>query len=533
MKENVQIMIKNLSIPFLILLIITTIGIYFRPIWIIDETRYLSVAWEMWDKGSFLVPLLNGEPYHHKPPFIFWLVHLNWSLLGVNETSIRFIPMLFGFGTLMLAYKLYLTLWKEDTQGAKNTILILAGTLIFTFYNSLFMFDIILTFWVFVGVFGIVQAIEKETLLSFVLISLSFGFGILTKGPVILVHLLPLLLLASYWSSQKVDKRFYFKFFFAFLGGVAIALSWAIPAGIAGGEAYQHAIFWGQTADRMVNSFAHQRGIWWYLALLPLLLFPWSFHKSFYTSLKQTTMDDGLKMLLVWMLSALLIFSFISGKQVHYILPEIAAFSLFCARVLTTTDPHMKNYTRSIGYTYLFFAMVFAIAPFVTPKSITFPLDHTAFLVSAFLLFALGIYLLKKNFTLQNNAIKVMALSIIVPVFAIHFSIHNFLAAQDISRFSQKISSLQEKGIRVAHDKKYHDQFHFLGRLHDPIVVLASKEKIAKFIRNHPDGMIITYRRKKNMHKIDQNLITDKTSFKGKYAILIKAELYDKLNRAP
>lgn len=528
---------RHLSIPFLILILIAAIGIYFRPLWIIDETRYLSVAWEMWDKNSFLVPLLNGEPYHHKPPFIFWLVHLNWSLLGVNETSIRFIPVLFGFGTLVLAYKLYLALWKEDIQGAKNTLLILAGTLIFAFYNSLFMFDIILTFWVFVGVFGIVQAVKKPTLLPFFLIALSFGFGILTKGPVILVHLLPVLLLTSYWSSKKVDKSVYFKFLFAFLGGVAIALSWAIPAGIAGGEAYQHDIFWGQTADRMVNSFAHKRGILWYLSLLPLFLFPWSFHKSFYTSLKQTTMDNGLKMLLVWMLSALLVFSFISGKQVHYILPEIAAFSLFCARILTTADPSMKNYTKSIGYTYLFFALVFAIAPFVVPQSIKFPVDRTAFLLSACLLFALGIYLLKKKFMTQNNAIKAMALSIIVAVFAVHFSIHNFLTTQDISRFSQGISSLQQKGIIVAHVKRYHDQFHFLGRLHDPIVVLSDKEsekeKITQFIQDHPNSMIITYRRKKNMHKINQDLITDKTSFKGKYAILIQADLYNKLDRAP
>lgn len=526
-------MIKNLSIPFLILLIVTAIGIYFRPIWIIDETRYLSVAWEMWDKGSFLVPYLNGEPYHHKPPFIFWLVHLNWLLFGVNETSIRFIPMLFGFGTLILAYKLYLTLWKEDIQGAKNAVLILAGTLIFAFYNSLFMFDIILTFWVFVGVLGIVQAAQKQTFFSFAIIALSIGFGVLTKGPVILVHLLPLLLLASYWGGEKVDKGFYLKVLFSFLGGVAIALSWAIPAGIAGGEEYQHAIFWGQTADRMVNSFAHRRPIWWYLVLLPLLLFPWSMHKSFYTSLKQTTIDHGLKMLLVWILSALLIFSFISGKQVHYIMPEIAAFSLLCARILTTSNINMKNYTHSIGYVYLFFAIVFAIAPFVVPKSITFPVDPTAFLISALLLLVLGIYLLRKRFLDQDSALKVLAVSVIVPIFAVHFAVKIFLSEQDISTFSQKISSLQQQGILIAHDRKYHDQFHFLGRLHAPLILLKGKEKISEFIEDNPKAMIVTYRRKKNMHKINQELITDKTSFRGKEAILIQADLYDQLNKKP
>jgi hypothetical protein len=145
----------------------------------------------------------------------------------------------------------------------------------------------------------------------------------------------------------------------------------------------------------------------------------------------------------------------------------------------------------------------------------------------------MAIYFLKKDFVVQNHAIKAIALSTIVAVFGVHFSVHKYLAAQDISAFSHKISSLQQEGILVAHDKKYHDQFHFLGRLHDPIIVQAGKEKIAEFIQEHPDSMIITYRKKKNMPTIDLNLITDKTSFKGKYAILIKANLYDKLDRTP
>ncbi|HBT43825.1 MAG TPA: glycosyltransferase, partial [Rhodospirillaceae bacterium] len=34
-----------------------------RPLLPVDETRYLAVAWEMWQRGDFLVPYLNGEPY--------------------------------------------------------------------------------------------------------------------------------------------------------------------------------------------------------------------------------------------------------------------------------------------------------------------------------------------------------------------------------------------------------------------------------------------------------------------------------------
>ena len=46
-----------------------------RPLLPVDETRYIGVAWEMWQRGDFLVPWLNGEPYSHKPPLFFWLVH--------------------------------------------------------------------------------------------------------------------------------------------------------------------------------------------------------------------------------------------------------------------------------------------------------------------------------------------------------------------------------------------------------------------------------------------------------------------------
>ncbi len=49
-----------------------------RHLLAVDETRYVSVAWEMWLRGDWLVPHLNGEPYDHKPPLLFWLIHLSW-----------------------------------------------------------------------------------------------------------------------------------------------------------------------------------------------------------------------------------------------------------------------------------------------------------------------------------------------------------------------------------------------------------------------------------------------------------------------
>ncbi|APE30291.1 hypothetical protein BOX17_04590 [Halomonas aestuarii] len=61
------------------------------PLMPIDETRYLSVAWEMWQHQSFLVPLLNGEAYSHKPPLLFWLIQLGWWLFGASDWVARLV----------------------------------------------------------------------------------------------------------------------------------------------------------------------------------------------------------------------------------------------------------------------------------------------------------------------------------------------------------------------------------------------------------------------------------------------------------
>ena len=60
--------------PIVILwLLLIAVNLAIRPLMPIDETRYVSVAWEMWTRGDFLVPYLNGEAYSHKPPLLFWM----------------------------------------------------------------------------------------------------------------------------------------------------------------------------------------------------------------------------------------------------------------------------------------------------------------------------------------------------------------------------------------------------------------------------------------------------------------------------
>ena len=74
-------------LPYLALAAFFAVSIAVRPLLPVDETRYLSVSWEMFLRQNFLVPTLNFEPYFQKPPLLFWLIDLAWSVFGVSRIA--------------------------------------------------------------------------------------------------------------------------------------------------------------------------------------------------------------------------------------------------------------------------------------------------------------------------------------------------------------------------------------------------------------------------------------------------------------
>ena len=108
--------------------VLIAVNLIIRPLMPIDETRYVSVAWEMWVSGDFLVPHLNGETYSHKPPLLFWLMSLSWWFFGVNEWTPRIISPLFALGSTLLSSLVAQKLWVDRPQVSKITPFILLGT---------------------------------------------------------------------------------------------------------------------------------------------------------------------------------------------------------------------------------------------------------------------------------------------------------------------------------------------------------------------------------------------------------------------
>ena len=50
-----------------------------------DEGRYAEIPREMLERGEWVVPTLQGEPYLDKPPLMYWLVMASYRLFGVSR----------------------------------------------------------------------------------------------------------------------------------------------------------------------------------------------------------------------------------------------------------------------------------------------------------------------------------------------------------------------------------------------------------------------------------------------------------------
>lgn len=508
--------LDRLVVPAALWLVVVAVALFSRPLLPLDETRYLAVAWEMHRTGNWLVPHLNGEAYSHKPPLFFWLINLGWLAFGVSETWARLVQPLFGLATLALTALLARRLWPDEADAAAATYapLILAGSALWMLFSTLAFFDTMMAFWAVAGIAGLVEAWRGRPLRGFGLLGLAIGLGVLSKGPAILVHLLPAALLAPLWTKGPGPGEgggaapprwpaWYAGVVAGIAMGAAIALAWALPAAKAGGEAYGNAILWGQTAGRVAESFAHRQPFWWYLPILPFLLFPWLLWMPTVRAMVglRRGIDPGLRLCLVWMLGGLLIFSAVSGKQPHYLLPEFPAFALFLARALARRDRPLGRVDRILpavvplllGLAVMIGPALLARRPALVERLALPTWSLAVYEVIGLLLVAVAVLVLLLPRFRQPR--QELALLVLLPlqIFVVAHGVGMPAArdAMDLAPAAQVLKFLEEAGRPIALAGDYHGEYHFLGRLERPIAELQYAGVLG-WLDSRPGAVIIT-----------------------------------------
>ncbi|MEZ6061316.1 MAG: glycosyltransferase family 39 protein [Planctomycetaceae bacterium] len=338
---------SSLSVACMLLLSLTTV--WFRPLIPVDETRYLAVAWEMHDSGDFLVSHLNGETYAHKPPLLFWLINLVWSVTGPVEFWGRLVAPAFSAISLVLTVVIARRLWPDRPEIATVAPLLQCTLMLWMVYSPTTMFDSLLTVFAQIAILGVLRLDGGKSVSGVLLTGAGIGLGILSKGPVVLVHVLPVAVSAFLWSSTARHRSLRWCVAIAasiVLGGL-IALAWAIPSAVRGGPAYADELLWGQTAGRVVESFAHRHAWWWYLPVLVPSLLPWLLLPSFWSGCRQLRRSSATVFCAIWWLGTLAILSLVSGKQPHYLLPSIPGATLLMAAAITSVPLITRRDLRS------------------------------------------------------------------------------------------------------------------------------------------------------------------------------------------
>ncbi|HLF98747.1 MAG TPA: glycosyltransferase family 39 protein [Methylococcaceae bacterium] len=491
-------------IPALLWLIVLVVALWSRPLLPIDETRAVTVAWEMWLRGDFLVPYLNGEPYSHKPPLLQWGTHLGWWLFGVNDWTPRLVAPLFGLFSLFLVQRIALRLWPEQHAIAALAPLVLLALPLWATWSTLTLYDIPIGAFVLLAVLGVLRTSGGERG-GWALTGLALTGALLSKGPVVLIFFLPPALAAPWWRAAPPPggwRRWYAGLAFACLLGIALALCWAVPAAAAGGEEYGRAILWGQFAGRVAHSFAHQKPWWWYVPILPLMLLPWIFWPTLWKSAARLRCDAGVRFCLALVVPALLVFSLISGKQVHYLLPLLPFFALLAARALAD-NPAITSPFRLWGMGVLFLLLggaggfvrvvewwhgEMALPAYLRPW-----LEDIGPLWMLAMLGLGGFWLTRRGAAYLNGA-RLFAVASFVLLAMAHLAFRQVQFDRwDIEPLARRVAEKQAAGLPVAQNSEYHGDLHFLGRLRQPLFEARGDTDLRDWALAHPDGYVVLH----------------------------------------
>jgi 4-amino-4-deoxy-L-arabinose transferase-like glycosyltransferase len=299
---------------------------FFSP----DETSYAQVAREMLASHDFLIPTIDAKPWLEKPPLLYWLLAGAFAILGWGFPAAVLLNTLLTAATALviarhvrrsassraalIAAVAYLTMFLP-LAAARSALTDPALTLCTTSAIVLFLAE------------GWPAAIGAGALM---------GLGVLAKGPVAPLIVLPAMLAAAAVRRRGADWA---RVGAALAAAAVVALPWHLAIAARGLWHEFSAVFFGrQVLSRAVEVWGVHLPWWVYVPALFLAVFPWGVHlvralHDEWRRLADSRYREGAALVEgVAVVVPLIAFSLAVNKLPHYLLPLLPWLAVWIGR---------------------------------------------------------------------------------------------------------------------------------------------------------------------------------------------------------
>lgn len=539
---------------FLGLLIVCYFIFFFNignyPLMDVDETRYVSMARDMFHCKDFLTLYLNGEFFFEKPPLYFWGECLSFAIFGkVTEFTARFPVALYGTLSTLL---LYFTSKKiVSRRFGVISALILATTLEFVILAKFAILDIVVTTCVgFSVMFGFLTQFvqDKNKKYMWWLFYIFSGLAVMAKG--IPGFVVPFAVMFFVTIANKTFKQVFKPQYIlpGFLLFFLIVLPWHLIMFKIHDPLFFHEYIIKHHIERFLNSNEINREQPFYFYILTVLwgLVPWIFSAIAVgiTKLKSikkfnvTELSNPQKYLLfnaIAFVVTMLFFSSSSTKLITYILPVY--FFTACILGFVWEDYMFnKKYEKPINITVyilggicILAGILTCFAKFVLPaQTYSDLLTIKWFCIILVLAFGISSILCAVKKHPKGVFACYVLFILITSAFGtkLFYNMDYKFGQNDLMRFA-KYAHENGKKVAVINDERKYSVVYYYGIPTDMdsrnvlFITLNDKEEMKQLGHILDDKNIVAIIRKKQYQEIDKTLDFD-VILEGRKHLLVK-----------
>jgi len=338
-----------------------------------DEPRYAQIGREMLLNRDLITPTLGGHTWFEKPALLYWLIAASFKVFGVSEWSARLAPAICGLLTIVAVWSTARAFERSTVSSDWNgyaswSALITASCLGLIVFSRGTNFDIVITMttaWA-LGFFFQSDLTNDQGKQKWLLIGFycCVGLSLLAKGLVGLV--IPFGVIFTYFVLRRTsgNRLVWTSLIWGLPLILLVSAIWYGPVIYKNGWTFVDEFFVQHHFARYIsNKYHHPQPIYFYPAILLMLLVPWTpflidalIPGRRWTWRGQDSSTRLYVFMIAWIVFPIVFFSFSGSKLPGYILPALPAALLLVGGSITR--PQRSTLTFKItGLLWLIFGL--------------------------------------------------------------------------------------------------------------------------------------------------------------------------------